>query len=557
MTLSWAALNRPDGTWNELGTVPNRVFTRALGTSEAAFYWDGEAAGTADVAERTRIRISSPSLRVSDVKVDEERFRQVWLDVKRRYPLIGARIEELDCGQSLQFVVEEARLGTVAGRQEFRFISNADTNSTAAALEEALNGRPRRLSSSTLVAITVLRRTDLPEDTYDIITVGAHLILDGMSSCTLARTISEVLSRWPSSLQETTVDLPKRLEMLPSAESLHPQLRLSVPQQRWRRAIASVIFARRMSLLNGHTLPRTWSSQSPRAPAHSSVVRVKFPTDFTPKALVACRTHKVTLGNTLYVLGQVAMSRVLHRRVKRGEMPLDEWESRLRSPMHTGGPLNLRPFLVPDWQQAGGLTEINLCIGFFVMSLPFLPYARPENPTDPTSFPTDSTLAPPLSSLLSRDRFWLRTTISKQRALATYRHQLFLELLGVNNPLRVARGRSFAEAWRKIQAGEEVAPLPELAPDAMVFTHIGSSMGNMDHILPLTYPQGQEQEHTVERLSSDMHLRCRPGELYFGAKTSQGVTEFWVFYDSNTYEDAVVREWLDEIHGAVEYYLAE
>nr|GAT50152.1 predicted protein [Mycena chlorophos] len=553
MSFSWTALNRPDGAWIQSGTAPNRVFTRALGLTEAAFYWDGQAQGTADLVERTGIY--APSLRILDPSDDEQRFRAVWAEVKRRYPLIGARVDELDGGQLLQFVVEEERLQTISGRQEFEFVADANADSVAAYVEEALNGRPRRLSSSTLVGVTILRRTDLPAGTYDILTVGAHLILDGMSSCSLARSICEVFSNWPNSKDSASVDLPKRLEMLPSPETLHRQLRLSRPHQRWRKAIASVIFLRRISAFrNGHTLPRTWNAQSPRKPTYSAVERIKFSSEVTSKALIACRAHNLTLGNTLYILGQVAMSRVLHRRVKRGDMFLDEWDARLKSPMHTGGPLNLRPFVVPEWQQAGGMIEINVCIGFFVMTLPFLPYAKPSDKTNPLSFEVDATGAPPLASLLSRERFWYRTTLAKERANASYRHPLFLEMLTMNNPARVERGRAFAEAWRKIEAGEDIAPLPEPPLDAMVFTHIGSSMGNIDLMIPRLYPQGQDPP-TVERLGSDLYLRCRPGELYMGAKSSHGETEFWVFYDHNAYQRAVVREWIDEIRAAVEYYL--
>ncbi|KAF7309981.1 hypothetical protein MIND_00370900 [Mycena indigotica] len=525
MTLSWTALNRPDGTWTELGSAPNRVYQRSLGLTESAFYWDGEAAGTADVVERSSIR---------NIQADEDRFREIWKAVKTQFPLVGARVEELD---PLQFVIEETRLRTIAGKQEFHYIANADATSTMAALDEALNGRPRRLDCSTLVGVTVLHRTDLDDGSYDIITVGAHLILDGIASFNLARTIGRLASSWPS--LHTTIDLPKRLEMLPSVESLHTNLQLSLPRQRWRRAIAGVIFGRRASMLRfGHTLPRKWSAQSPRAPAHSSVVRAKLAPETTPKALAACRLHGVTFGNALYTLGQVAMSRVLHRRVKRGELPLEEWDSRLKSPMHTGGPVNLRQFVVPEWHQAGGTTEINLCIGFFVMSLPFLPHAPLADKSDPKSFVTDATLSPSFPSLLSRERFWYRTNLARQRALATYRHPLFSELLSANTPARIARGRVFAEAWRKLQAGEEVEPLPELAADAMVFTHIAASMGVMD-----------------TDSSSDLHLRCRPGELYVGAKTIQGVTELWVFYDRNTYQEEVVHEWLDEICQGLAHYL--
>ncbi|KZV65123.1 hypothetical protein PENSPDRAFT_638822 [Peniophora sp. CONT] len=557
MATSWISLNRPDGSWTQLETqsaTTDRVYARALGDAESAFYWDGEFAGTSDVVERTVIQLA-PALRLDDLKEDEARFRDVWLAVKRRYPLLAARFDEQDGEDSLRFVVDEADIRDVVGPQEFEFVPNADADASSAALERALNGQPRRLSPSVVAAISVLRREDSSDGTYEFITVGSHAVLDGMASCTLARTICDVLARWPNSLDDPVPDIEQRLQMAPALEALHTQLQLSLPRQRWRTAIARVLLARRMDLLRGgQTLPRKWTTQTPRSPAQSRVVRVYLPSDATPRALAACRAHGVTLGHTLPVIGQLALSRVLHRRLKQGSLSAEEWESRKRIPAHTGGPLNLRPFVVPDWQQAGGLTEVNLCIGFFLMTLPNIPRSPLSNATDPMSFNTDETNAPPLSELLPAKRFWLRVELAKRAATSTYRHPLFQDMQAISNPTRIARGRAAAIAWRKTQAGEEVPPLPDMGPDALVFTHIGSSMGNMDALLPLTFPQAGKP--TVHRLSSDMHLHCRPGELYLSAKTTHGVTELYAFYDGNVYEESVVREWLQEVELGFNHYLA-
>lgn len=358
MSTSWTSLNRSDGSWTLLETrqdTGDRVFTRAAGDAETAFYWDGEFAGTADVADRTVVRLE-PTLHVDDAKADEARFRDIWLAVKKRYPLLAARFEEIDGGNAVRFVLDEARLRDITDPQEFEFIPNANVDASTAAMQRVLSPRPRRLSASLIAAISILRRAD---DTYEIITVGSHAILDGMASCTLARTICDLLSRWPASLEDPIRDLEQRLEMAPSLESLHTQLHLSLSRRRWRTAIARIIMNRQMSILRGgHTLPRKWNSQSPGQPADSRVARVRLPSDATPKALAACRANGVTFGLLLPVLGQVALSRLLHRRVKRGSLSLEEWETRKRLPMHGGGPVNLRPSVVADWQQAGGHTEV-------------------------------------------------------------------------------------------------------------------------------------------------------------------------------------------------------
>lgn len=112
-------------------------------------------------------------------------------------------------------------------------------------------------------------------------------------------------------------------------------------------------------------------------------------------------------------------------------------------------------------------------------TLPSIPRAPLSIAEDPTSFGTDETDAPPMSELLPTKRFWLRTALAKRAATSNYRHPLFLDMQAISNPTRIARARAAAVAWHGLQAGEEVAPLPEMGPDALIFTHGGSSMGNV------------------------------------------------------------------------------
>lgn len=89
-----------------------------------------------------------------------------------------------------------------------------------------------------------------------------------------------------------------------------------------------------------------------------------------------------------------------------------------------------------------------------------------------------------MSALLSPKRFWYRVNLIKRAAANVYRHPLFQDMQALSNPMRITRGQTAAHAWRSALTGEEVPPLPELDPEALVFTHIGSSMGNV-RSLPL------------------------------------------------------------------------
>lgn len=52
-----------------------------------------------------------------------------------------------------------------------------------------------------------------------------------------------------------------------------------------------------------------------------------------------------------------------------------------------------------------------------------------------------------------------------------------------------------------------------------------------------------------------MHLHARPLDLYLGAASSRGCLDMYVQYDSNVFEEGVVKEWLDEVKEAVLWYL--
>lgn len=59
----------------------------------------------------------------------------------------------------------------------------------------------------------------------------------------------------------------------------------------------------------------------------------------------------------------------------------------------------------------------------------------------------------------------------------------------------------------------------------------------------------------VENAMTQLHLR--PAELYLGALTWRSQLNMYVFYDRNVYEHEVVKEWLDEVRGAVLWYLGQ
>jgi hypothetical protein len=49
--------------------------------------------------------------------------------------------------------------------------------------------------------------------------------------------------------------------------------------------------------------------------------------------------------------------------------------------------------------------------------------------------------------------------------------------------------------------------------------------------------------------------RCRPAQLYLSAWTLDGRLNFTSFYDANVYSTEIVREWINEMQAATEWYL--
>ncbi|KAF8556514.1 hypothetical protein OG21DRAFT_1506443 [Imleria badia] len=61
----------------------------------------------------------------------------------------------------------------------------------------------------------------------------------------------------------------------------------------------------------------------------------------------------------------------------------------------------------------------------------------------------------------------------------------------------------------------------------------------------------------VAVVNSGIHVHARPAELYLTADSMSGRLNMNVIYDSNVFEDGVVREWLGEVKEAVLWYLGQ
>ncbi|KAL1747558.1 hypothetical protein HDZ31DRAFT_31732 [Schizophyllum fasciatum] len=526
--------------WKLLQGAPHRVYRRSLGLLEQGFYWDSQFSGTADTLQHV-------ALRVDPSNITPEKLERAWALTKQRHPLLGARVEELSYRQQ-DFVVEERRLHScISGEIIYDSISSAEEAYSYA--DKVINS-PRQLTNDLLAQVFVLRRTDDAQATHLVIVV-AHMITDGMGNFALLRTLLEALS-------QSLVDagsLEERLWLARSTSALRGDGNQSLARQRWHRALGMVVMNLRMAKMKGgHTLPRKISAATPFTPTRSRSLYTIFTPSETKKIIQSCRAQKVTFGNAYHVLGQVAMTRVLHRLRLAGQISDEEWAFRQREPFMPGGPLNQRPFLDPEWYARGGSSTVNVAISFYYNRLPAIPGGLNAGAGQ---------RIPAYSELLSESRFFLRARVMKAQANAFVRHPRHIDINNARLPTRVASAAVQVERWRAIQrsgasglSNEPISAIEQGKGPNFVMAFGGSSMGNLESIVPLKYPTNAS-EPTVEILETLTRLRTRPTELYLGGDTFKGQLRLVLHYDRNVYEDALVQQWLDEVRNAVHWYLGD
>lgn len=229
----------------------------------------------------------------------------------------------------------------------------------------------------------------------------------------------------------------------------------------------------------GHTLPRTVTRHTLLTPAHSRLTTQSLPLDVSSRILASCRRAKITFGHAFAVLSQLAHARILHRQRLRGQISEGEWQERKQQPMNFMGPLNLRPYLSPEWFQGGGSGEVCVLVTCYSTKLPFMPTSGrgSEHWEDG---------APPFSDLLSKERFLHRSRIVKKQCVSYMQHPLFLELVALWNEQRGACAKETAGQWRDLQRkgdslgeAEDKSAVRCSSASNIIFANSGSSMGNV------------------------------------------------------------------------------
>ncbi|KAG9312362.1 hypothetical protein JVU11DRAFT_7682 [Chiua virens] len=460
----------------------------------------------------------------------------------------------------------------------------------------------RPFSEDLLTQLYVVCEVERTDVLYLIIRV-AHLVTDGMANYTFVRCLLDMLGRCGES-EPVQIPLEDRLAMaVPLAERIPIQLRsLSPARRRWRMALGSLILRSRMEKMKGgHTLPCSITRSTPFVPARSREMSIMLTPAETATVLANCRLHKVTFGNAYPVLTQMATTRLLYRRYLRGEISEEEWQHRKKEPYTISSPLNLRPYLDKAWFERGGGGEFVTSLSLSFYQLPCMPLGETARSSGQKLGLSDG--APPFSDLLTFDRFRYRVELIKKQAAALFDHPLFLEMVHAASMQRQLRAPSVVLQWlqrtkiakdrTREDSDEEVLTIKDIP---RTWGHAGSSFGDLASMLPLEYPlppahrlspfssvshpsragyvayprpSEPSPQSSADSIPSGLdsptpriairntwlHLNARPAELYLTAWSFGGRMKMFSCFDSNVYEEAVVKEWLAEIKGAMLWYL--
>ncbi|KAF9234342.1 hypothetical protein BU15DRAFT_79093 [Melanogaster broomeanus] len=567
----------PGWTLENSSPTKGRTFKRQLDPMEASFFWDGVFNGTADCVQHLRLRL----LNEADAYIfSESNITRTWLSVKRRYPLLGARVE-VD-NEEPHFIVQEHHLGRL-NANEVVFGSVSSAEEAQSHVFEIFDG-PWSLSNNLLARIFIFRETDRA-DVIHMFALIAHCITDGTANNSFLRCFLDTLS---SRSEPPISGLEERLDMVIASADLEPKQSFSLARRRWRRTIGFVIFGIRAGKRQVWRTHASLSFDPPtsRVPARSRVLVTSVSTDQTTAIVMNCRLNNITFVNAFLPLAQVAMTRVLYRRYLRGEIDEKEWEYRKKQPHIYRGPLNLRPYLDHQWFSKGGAGEFFLAINFFFLQLPFMTLGvTTQQHRDDLAL---SNGAPPFANLLTFNRFLHRANMVKRQAANFFNHPLFLEIASVEPITRLEGIRIRALEWLKsVEEGTTADDTEVLAPadfPGITWAHGGSSIGNLDEISAVEYPLQSTNPlsprsnipHPAKagyvipslpditddepRISVEywmVHLHARPGQIFLGAATTRKQLHMSVTYDVNVFEEAIAQEWLDEVKDAVVWYLGQ
>lgn len=234
--MSWSLLTS--------SSASGRTYARPLGLNERSFYFDRVFNGTADIVWRYLVQETSPP----NALFTESNVSRAWATLKQWYPLLGAHLNDSNGIDAVHFILSERDLSH-HHPDEINFLSAKSSEEVEAYVWMLQRDKPTQ--DHHLISRLFIFKLDGQHGKYEVLIRIAHAIGDGISGATIARTFFDVLTSPPAPLP----NLEERLAMALPTDFLNPTRNLSPAQQKWRRAIARVIFLNRRRKLAVRTFP--------------------------------------------------------------------------------------------------------------------------------------------------------------------------------------------------------------------------------------------------------------------------------------------------------------
>jgi len=269
----------------------------------------------------------------------------------------------------------------------------------------------------------------------------------------------------------------------------------------------------------------------------------------TKTILSNCRDLGVTLGSTVHPLCQLAHGRVLHKR--KASLSEADWEKRCRDPMHFIGPISLRKRMPSSWKEDGGLTEIFEFINLYTCTLPRMP-SKEGNPD------------PSFKDLLSQKAFLARCLSIQHQSDSYFRHPLFYEMSAVRSEKHLKFQRNVSKLWEKKKRGELdrdelLAFGATISPNRPIFSNAASTFGVVEDMVPKRpHPEYRPASNPIIRVcEAEICLRVKPAQIYLSFVGGFGRLWIGCWWDGNVFEEEMVKEWVEEVASAANYYLGD
>lgn len=210
-----------------------RTFSRPMGVTELGFYYDACYNLTADVYFHCTIATEGSR---GDQLFNYDNIFRTWTAIKQRHPLFGAKFRGEFGTDTVEIVVSEKDLaGVVDGELNFSTVSSQDELDQL--ISSWIHG-PQRDFHCLSYKLYILRRTDQPH-LWHIVFDCLHVLGDAAAGSSLCCAFFDILAL---GITPVVPDLKERLAAVVSSDDLNPTKKMNVSRQRWRRAMAAVIY---------------------------------------------------------------------------------------------------------------------------------------------------------------------------------------------------------------------------------------------------------------------------------------------------------------------------